>query len=405
MPDPVAKAPHFVAHRPKEVVVNARAPYRISTGAQDLEGTLKSIEGGWGVATTATIDEFHRVQVKVRYPSKGGFIAKYHNAEENWPKAEKIRHDLFREALKRVLTPRKDRGGKIVDSDAVLGNIESLKKCDIEISSTGSMSSEEGTGLSSSSALTVAVLDALYMARDGKRAPAEQLAQDAIAIDRRAALMEAYRKLPPDEDKVPPGTSDGVGRQDPYAIAYGGWNSFTFHADGRTDVMHIGFTAEEGKRLDSMFVLIPTNVRGRTGTDLITKQANSAKEKADLAAKQREISVRFRDALLEKNLDPELIGTLFDQGWQIKRQLGDGITNPAIDKLYSLCKSAGMIGGRLVGAGGGGYLLAVVHSEKRDEFIQNMAERGHQALNIHITLEGSTSWIEPSAQTYAESAL
>lgn len=221
----------------------------------------------------------------------------------------------------------------------------------IEITSTADVPS--GTGLGSSSSFTVGLLHLIY-AYQGKHVSHETLAREACEIEI--------------EDLGAP-----IGKQDQYAAAYGGLNFIQFFPDDRVDVTPLLITPKCRQQLESSLLLFYTGDQ-RSANDVLARQRTAVlTEDAKFKSMQRMVELAWgaRRYLEEDNL--EAFGRLLHVAWEIKRGLSSGITNPAIDAMYTKAMEAGAWGGKLLGAGGGGFLLVCVPQDKREAVRAAMA--------------------------------
>jgi D-glycero-alpha-D-manno-heptose-7-phosphate kinase len=210
------------------------------------------------------------------------------------------------------------------------------------------------TGLGSSSAFTVAFLKALYI-YIGQIKTNYEIAMDAIFI----------------EQKI---IGDQVGSQDQYASALGGFNVINFYQNGLINHEPLDINNENLRKTFSSLLLIFTGSQ-RYANAITNDQINAIKnDKIKNETIQLESMVeRGSQAIL--NGDIEGLGLLLDESWKIKRNLTNKISNTGVDHLYDLGKKNGAIGGKLLGAGGGGFLLFVVPSENKHHFIRKMGPK------------------------------
>jgi len=204
----------------------------------------------------------------------------------------------------------------------------------IEVTSVADIPS--GTGLGSSSSFAVALLNALYAHRS-IFASKEQLAREACELE-----IE-YLKEP-------------IGKQDQYAAAYGGLNFIEFHPNESVTVQPMVLSPSAMSNLESRLMLFYTGDQ-RDARTLLSKQVASMQSDADkFATMQRMVDLAYemRDVLASEDLDG--FGGLLHRGWEMKRSLG-GISYARIDDAYERARAAGAIGGKLAGAGGGGFLV------------------------------------------------
>ena len=199
------------------------------------------------------------------------------------------------------------------------------------------------TGVGSSSAFTVGLLHSLY-AMQGKMPSKQQLAHDAIYVEQ--TLM-----------------GDNVGAQDQVAAAYGGFNHVRFHPDGQFDVQPVIATPQRLLEFQSHLMLVFTGFQ-RNATDIAAAQIQATPTKGTELRLMREmVDEALRILCSERDLAE--FGQLLHEGWQLKRSLTSEVSTPAIDEIYTAAREAGAIGGKLLGAGGGGFALFFVRPEQR----------------------------------------
>lgn len=233
---------------------------------------------------------------------------------------------------------------------------------------------ERGTGLGSSSALTVGLLNALYTLRDSKlqykSCYLETLARQACEVE-----IDVLGKP--------------IGKQDQYASSYGGFRRYRFDQDGGVEVSeclgaHFPFK-EQVDRLEARLLLFDTHIQRSADTVL-----ESQRERNDIASllKIKGLEEEFFNCLLSPrnpdesgliggNIDD--VGVILHESWLLKRQLSDRTTNPALDEIYLRALNAGAVGGKLLGAGGGGHFLFYVEKEKQDTVKQAL-----EGLATHV---------------------
>jgi D-glycero-alpha-D-manno-heptose-7-phosphate kinase len=225
-----------------------------------------------------------------------------------------------------------------------------------------------GSGLGSSSALVVAMLAAVGAATGRRWSPAE-LARTAYQVERVDLKIEG-------------------GMQDQYAAAFGGLNFIEFHGDDRVEVRPLrvdGDTLEELERS----LLLAWSGQSRTDGGILRRQvdgvlAGSAESLATLDALKR-LAETMRDALLGGDLATFAEG--LHEGWRQKRRLATGIATPRLDELYAVGRAAGAAGGKVLGAGGGGFLLFYAH--RPEDTRQAMAAAQAQELTFDFEFSGA----------------
>lgn len=296
-------------------MIITRTPLRISFtgGGSDLPAFFQE-EPGCVVSTT--IDKYVYLSVNPKYD--GDVRVSYGHTTEYVARARDVQHPLVREAL-RCLDIQK--------------GIEIVSVADIPA----------GTGLGSSSSFTVGLLAALAAYQQTFRT-ADSLARGAYQIERVHCRQ-------------------AIGKQDQYAAAFGGLCCYTFHADERVDVEALALPTECRAALASHLLLLDTGLRHEASAILAEQDTvmRDSRKRADVRALANLARV-FRDALLMGDLLE--CGRILDAAWRLKRNVARGITSVAIDDWYTQALRAGAWGGKLCGAGGGGFLLLIAPPER-----------------------------------------
>ena len=214
----------------------------------------------------------------------------------------------------------------------------------VEISSTADVPS--GTGLGSSSAFAVGLIHVLT-AYKGKHASREMLASAASHLE-----IDVLR--------------EPIGRQDHYAAAYGGVNLIEFFENGRVRVEPVTVRQQVLSKLEQRLLMFYTGTQRSTRTVLQdqARQVASRADKFETTAAMVKIVYEMRDALFADDLS--IFGTLLHRTWELKRSLSTHISNEAIDEGYERALSAGASGGKLLGAGAGGFLLLYCEPDRQE---------------------------------------
>ncbi len=287
-------------------MIIVQTPLRVSFfgGGTDFPSYYLS-EGG--CVLTSAIDKYIFVTVKERFDS---LLRVGYTRTEMVEKVEDIQHELIREALK----------------------IAQINK-GIEITTMGDIPSA-GSGLGSSSTVAVGVLHALY-AFQGELVTAEVLARQACEI-------EINRLAKP------------IGIQDQYIVAYGGLRFLEFTTQGEihTDRVHLSTAA--CRRLNENLLLFYTGMARKAGA-ILGEQKDNIQNRLDILRTLKGMAVTARKELEAGNVD--VMGELLHESWELKKKLASQISNGAIDEMYDKARRAGAIGGKITGAGGGGFLL------------------------------------------------
>jgi D-glycero-alpha-D-manno-heptose-7-phosphate kinase len=307
-------------------MIISRTPLRISFagGGSDLHAFYGQETGA--VISTA-IDKYIYITVNHKFDEQ---IRASYSRTEMVDGVDELQHELIREALKRV---RLCKG--------------------IEITSISDIPSR-GTGLGSSSTYTVGLLNALYAHRN-YFAGAERLAQEACAI-------EIQRCGKP------------IGKQDQYIAAFGGFKFIRFNSDESVYVDPVICEPETRRRLQEGLLMLYTGIV-RKADNILSEQSHNAQTDQEKRASLRQmvgLAEQMREALLRNDLGG--FGELLHAGWQEKRKLASGISNPLIDEWYERARAHGAIGGKILGAGGGGFLLLYAPLEKHPAICEALPE-------------------------------
>jgi D-glycero-alpha-D-manno-heptose-7-phosphate kinase len=227
-----------------------------------------------------------------------------------------------------------------------------------------------GTGLGSSAATCVSVINVIA-ALQGLRLPAHTMAELAFAIE--------------SEELHAP-----VGKQDQFAAAYGGVNCITFHPDGAVTVEPVRAAPKTLACLNRRLMLFYTGTR-RSGWAILQEQrAHTAQARRPVLAALHEIkalALEMKAALEADDLDA--FGELLHRAWEHKKRLASGITTSQIDVAYETARACGAAGGKITGAGGGGYLLLYCREEQQPAVEQALGGLGLRRLHFHFDYEGA----------------
>ncbi len=297
-------------------MIISRTPLRISVfgGGTDLKDFYE-IEGG-AVLSTA-IDKYIFATVNKKFDDH---IRISYSKTEIVESVDQVHHDLIREAMK---------------LSGVVRGIEITTIADIP---------SQGTGLGSSSTFTVGILNALH-AYKGEHVSAEMLAKEACRIE-----IDAVK--------------EPIGKQDQYIAAYGGLQFIQFNRDGSVFVDPVVCGTEIKRELQDNSMLFYTGITRRANTILAEQKESSSGKRLNELKSIKELAFTARKAL-EKNQSVDEFGRLLDEGWKLKKSLASGISNAGIDEMYEKAKKAGALGGKITGAGGGGFLLLYVPKSRQ----------------------------------------
>jgi D-glycero-alpha-D-manno-heptose-7-phosphate kinase len=232
---------------------------------------------------------------------------------------------------------------------------------------TATQMPSRGTGIGSSSSCAVGVLHALHVWK-GERVGPRQLAREAVRIEREI-LKE-------------PG-----GIQDQYCAAYGGLNLIQVARDGEVSVHSLNVDHDGLGLLNQHLMLFFTGGERRSA-DLHAHQIGQIEEHVEEYDRMRELALETGKAL--EKLDLPEVGRLMDENWRLKRLLSAGISNPAIDRAYELAHRNGALGGKLLGAGGDGFLFFLVPPGRQGKVRSSMESIGLVPKAVQLEIAGST---------------
>jgi len=289
-------------------MIMVKTPFRVSLvgGGTDLAAFYK--KNGHGGVVSLAIDKYMYVMIHPYFHDK--LRVKYSQTEDV-DSIEELKHPIVRECLRMM---------------QVTSGVEIASVADIPA----------GLGVGSSSSFTVCLLHCLH-AYQGRYACKESLAREASRIE-----IERLR--------------EPIGKQDQYAASYGGLNYIRFNADDSVEVEGLmtnrDVTAELMRRLLVFYIGRP-----RAARDILTEQCDTISDGARFCAAQRmtELADTLRTAIHQGNLS--VVGKILHEGWLMKKSLSSNIANEEVDRIYEAGLAAGAEGGKLLGAGGGGFML------------------------------------------------
>lgn len=232
----------------------------------------------------------------------------------------------------------------------------------------------KGTGLGSSSTFTVGLIKAI----DGLRSNNLLLRHSNMNNKYDLAELSSYVEIHL--------CGEPIGKQDQYAAAFGGFNVYEFNKDNTVKVTPIELVADV-KQLQKNLLCFNTGIV-RQASSVLSEQVESLKRNfsaVDNTKRIVEMAYKSVDLLKENKLDD--FGALMDEAWQVKKQLSSNVSNVLIDKMYKTAMDAGALGGKILGAGGGGYLLMYVPEEKQKSVLSAMSN--YSRFNFEFDYQGS----------------
>jgi D-glycero-alpha-D-manno-heptose-7-phosphate kinase len=321
-------------------MIIARSPLRITLGGggTDLPSYYREHEG---FLLSAAIDKY--IYVNVMRPFTSGIYLKYSKLE-HVELINEVQHPIIREALRML--------------DFRTPQVEITTLADIPA----------GTGLGSSGSFTTALLKALYTHRK-RHIHQEELAELACHIE--IDLL-----------------GEPIGKQDQYIAAIGGITCFTFHQNDKVSATPIVVSMKTMFDLEDNLILFFTGVTRSAGTILKDQQIRSQNNEDDMLRNLhyiKKLGFRSKEALESGNT--VLFGELMHEHWENKKCRSKGMSNPQIDNWYDLARKNGAIGGKLVGAGGGGFLMFM--AQDRNKLRDTMAAEGLEEVRFRFDFEGT----------------
>ncbi len=321
-------------------MIIVRSPLRISLGGggTDLASYYQDHEG---FLIAGAIDKY--VYVTLMRPFTPGIYLKYSKLE-HVETLDEVQHPIIREALRHVGFARMQH----------------------EITTLADIPA--GTGLGSSSSFTTALLKALHTMRSQHIHPRE-LAEEACRIE-----IDVLK--------------EPIGKQDQYAAAFGGLTCYTFRRDGRVDAEPLRISEDTLHRLEDNLMLFFTGYSRSASAVLKEQNDRSKAHDADMLANLHFVKQLGYDskAALESG-DLIRFGQLMDVHWQRKKQRSGKMSNPRIDEWYELAMRSGAVGGKLIGAGGGGFLM--FYAQDRDRLRSALRGAGMEEVRFRFDFDGT----------------
>ena len=316
-------------------MIISRTPFRMSLFGGGTDYPDWYLENG-GMVLGATIDKYCYLSVRYLPP----FFEHKHRVV--WSEIELVNNidEIRHPAVKAILEEMKFIRG-------------------LEISYNADLPARSGLG--SSSAFTVGLINALTALR-GKMISKKALAQDAIRIEQEVI-------------------GEAVGSQDQIWAAYGGLNKIEFQKDGKFSISPIIMGEKNYLSLESSLMLFFTGF-SRVAPLIAQKKIDNFKNKEEELNMLSTLASSAASSLQDKNYDIKKIGELIHEAWSLKRELAEGVTTKEIDEIYKEGLLAGALGGKILGAGGGGFILFVVPPENQANLQKRLSKLVHVKFNF-----------------------
>ena len=324
-------------------MIISRSPVRITLGGGGTDLPSYYTKYG-GALIAAAIDKYTLVTAHTRFDDD---IKLNYSKTETVKKIDDIKHNIFRESLR-------------------LLNIEK----GIELTSLSDMPSSSGLGTSGS--FTIALLNALHTYKK-EFVSQKKLAEQACQIE-----MDILK--------------EPIGKQDQYIAAFGGISYFEFDKKGNVKVESLKISEEALDELHSNIILFYTGIQ-RSASKILKDQDEKSRRDEDATIKSlheiKKIGQNTKQAFEKGDIDK--LGIYLDEHWNIKKRLSKNVSNPIIDQCYNHAKKNGALGGKIMGAGGGGFFMFYHNGSvsEKTNFIKEMNKKGLKKMRYNFDFEGS----------------
>lgn len=323
-------------------MILARAPMRITLGGGGTD--LPSYYSKYGgFILSAAIDKY--LYIYVNRPAADKLIRVKYSRYEEVNEPDQVQHDLVRPALKLL---------------GIKNNVEIVSMADVPA----------GTGLGSSSTYLVALLTSLYELRR-ERVPTQALAEFACKVEMEMA-------------------GHPVGKQDHYLAAFGGITCLEIDPGGKVQVTPLDISITTTEDLRSRVLLFFTGMSRDANNILKAQRQDSEREDPtviDSLHHTKEMGLRVKEALVKGDL--ETFGHILHEHWENKKRRSSAISNPHLDRWYNQAREAGALGGKVIGAGGGGFLMFYCPLRKKGEVRKVLASEGLREMPYNFDFQGA----------------
>lgn len=323
-------------------MILSRAPYRISLGGGGTD--LPSYYQGYGgFILSAAINKY--LYIYANRPAADEFIRLKYSKYEQVAIADEIQHDLVRPALKLL---------------NLSGSLEIASMADVPA----------GTGLGSSGTYLVALLIALHELKR-QRVPTQALAEMACHIEMEIAKHPA-------------------GKHDPYLAAFGGFTCLDIEQDGRVQVSPLNISPTAVEEFRNNILLFYSGQTRSSSAILEDQRRDTSRGDLDVIEslhRTKELGYKIKEVLEDGNI--EAFGRLLDEHWQNKKKRSGKITDSNLDRFYDLAKNCGSLGGKVMGAGGGGFFMFYCPSSTKGRLRKELTREGLRELVYDFDYEGA----------------
>lgn len=322
-------------------MIISRTPFRVSLfgGGTDFPDYYRKSKYGYGVVISTAVNRYTYFTVNNRFEE---MIRVSYSQTEYVKSVDEVKHNIIREALRIV---------------GITQGIDVVYMADIPLGS-------KGIGLASSSAMAVGVLNALY-AYKGVNVSAEKLAKEACEIE--------IGRL-----------NNPIGKQDQYAVAFGGLKRYQFNSDDTVFDSPVLCKKDTLMALQKHLMFFYTGDM-RDSSGILTEQKSNINSKMSVLDQMVEIANEAEKLIQNNNIEP--LGELLDDSWNLKRSLATNVSNQKVDWMYDAAKKAGAKGGKILGAGGGGFLMLFVDEENQEKV--KHALHDYRSIDMQFEPQGS----------------
>ena len=324
-------------------MIVSKTPLRISFvgGGTDFRSYYK--KNNYGLVVNTSIDKYIYISVKKLNPVFHEKFRLNYSETEMVDHVKNIKNPIIRECIKFL-------------------NIDDR----LYISTIADVPSD--TGLGSSSSFTVGLLNALYDFKNQKVSP-RRLAEEAAHI----------------EIKI---LNSPIGKQDHYVASFGGLNKIFFFDNEKVKVEKINIPKKNINLIFNSLLLFWTGMHRNAESVLFDQEKNHNKNRNILSSMKYTVN-QFINLIKSKKISLNTIGNLLDENWELKKQLADNISNKFINKCYTVAKKEGSLGGKILGAGNGGFLLLLAKKANHKKIQNSLKKFGLERFNVKLENSGS----------------
>ncbi len=322
-------------------MIISKTPLRASFfgGGTDFADYFRNSRFGYGSVISTALNMHVYITVNKRFDNKIRVVYTGNELVEN---AHEVKHNIIREAL---------------NITGIENGVEIVYMADLPMT-------DLGVGLASSSALAVGVLNALHVFK-GEYVSPRDLAKEAVDIELNRLGQQ-------------------IGVQDQYAVAYGGFNRYIFNADDTVSVTPVILSPENRETLLNNLLLFYTG-NPRDSRAIFAEQKKTTQNKKEIYDSLVEATDRALEYLKKGDLDEW--GYLLNETWLTKKKFASGVSNPLVDDMYEKATKAGALGGKILGAGGGGFMLLYVPISKQQDVRNALSD--FKEIDFAMDMQGS----------------